>query len=37
MSYQTYGFFCKEFLNDKKGILIKSDELFLKYLRLLGA
>ena len=29
MSYETYGFFRKEFLNDKKGKLIKSDELFL--------
>ena len=29
MSYETYGFFRKEFLNDKKGKLIKSDEHFL--------
>ena len=29
MSYETYGFFRKEFLNDKKGKLIKSGELFL--------
>ena len=29
MSYETYGFFRKEFLNDKKGKLIESDELFL--------
>ena len=28
MSYETYGFFRKEFLNDKKGKLIESDELF---------
>ena len=30
-------FFRKEFLNDKKGKLIESGELFFKYLRLLGA
>ena len=29
MSYETYGFFQKEFLRDKKGKLLKSDELFL--------
>ena len=29
MSYETIGFFRKEFLNDKKGKLIKTDELFL--------
>ena len=29
MSYETYGFFRKEFLNDKKGKLIESDERFL--------
>ena len=29
MSYETYLFFRKEFLNDKKGKLMKSDELFL--------
>ena len=29
MSYETYGFFRKEFLNDKKGKLIESDEHFL--------
>ena len=29
MSYETYGFFRKEFLNDKKGKLIETDELFL--------
>ena len=29
MSYETYGFFRKEFLNDKKGKLIESDKLFL--------
>ena len=29
MSYETYGFFPKEFLNDKKCKLMKSDELFL--------
>ena len=29
MSYETYGFFRKEFLNDKKDKLIESDELFL--------
>ena len=29
MSYENYGFFRKEFLNDKKGKLIESDELFL--------
>ena len=28
MSYETYVFFRKEFLNDKKGKLMKSDELF---------
>ena len=37
MSYETYGFLRKEFLNDKKGKLIESNELFFKYLRLLGA
>ena len=29
MSYETYGFFRKEFLNDKKGKLIESNELSL--------
>ena len=29
MSYDTYGFFRKEFLDDKKGKLIETDELFL--------
>ena len=29
MSYETYGFFRKEFLRGKKGKLLKSDELFL--------
>ena len=29
MSYETYSFFRKEFLNDKKGKLMESDELFL--------
>ena len=29
MSYETYGFFRKEFLNNIKGKLIESDELFL--------
>ena len=29
MSYKTYGFFQKEFLNDKKSKLIESDELVL--------
>ena len=29
MSYESYGFFRKEFLNDKKGKLIETDELFL--------
>ena len=29
MSYETYGFFLKEILNDKKGKLIQSDKLFL--------
>ena len=29
MSYEAYGFFRKEFLNDKIGKLIESDELFL--------
>ena len=29
MSYETYGFFQKEFLRDKKGKLLKSDEVFL--------
>ena len=29
MSYKTYGFLRKEFLNDKKGKLIEWDELFL--------
>ena len=32
MSYETYSFFRKEFLNDKKGKLMESDELFFKYL-----
>ena len=29
MSYETYGSFRVEFLHDKKGKLLKSDELFL--------
>ena len=29
MSYETYGFFQKEFLNHRKGTLIESDEHFL--------
>ena len=29
MSYKIYGFFRKEFLNDKKDKLIESDEFFL--------
>ena len=29
MSYETYGFFRKEILNDEKGKLIESDKLFL--------
>ena len=29
MSYKTYVFFRKEFLNDQKGKLMESDELFL--------
>ena len=29
MSFETYGSFCIEFLNDKKGKLLKNDELFL--------
>ena len=28
MSYEIYGFFRKEFLNDKKDKLIESDEFF---------
>ena len=37
MSYESYGFFRKEFLKDTKDKLIESDELFFKHLRLLGA
>ena len=29
MSYETFGFYCKEFLNYEKGKLIESDEFFL--------
>ena len=29
MSFETYGSFCIEFLNDKKGKLLENDELFL--------
>ena len=29
MSFETYGSFRIEFLNDKKGKLLKNDELFL--------
>ena len=28
-SFETYGSFCIEFLNDKKGKLLENDELFL--------
>ena len=29
MSFKTYGSFCMEFLNDKKGKWLENDELFL--------